>query len=172
MKLEFSRQIFEKYLRITFYENLSSGSRVVPCGRAGGWRDRQTDMTKLIVAFRNFANAPNGQRKRERMSVPWMSFEQVMSVPATDALNAWPLYHVTARCYTVCIHINVPPAPPDTHSRCFLYVQCMGTDSAPEVYLLWIRPSQETWSFLTYIRFHDTKRVSFIRYVVCFWTDP
>jgi hypothetical protein len=33
-----------------FYQNLSSGSRVVPCG--------QTDMTKLIVAFRNFANAP------------------------------------------------------------------------------------------------------------------
>jgi len=27
--------------------------------------DRRTDMTKLIVAFRNFANAPkNGQRHR------------------------------------------------------------------------------------------------------------
>ena len=23
------------------------------------WTDRQTDMTKLIVAFRNFANTPN-----------------------------------------------------------------------------------------------------------------
>jgi hypothetical protein len=32
---------------ITFHENPSSGSRVVPCGR--------TDMTKLIVVFRNFA---------------------------------------------------------------------------------------------------------------------
>ena len=28
---------------------------VVPCGQT----DRQTNMTKLIVAFRNFANAPN-----------------------------------------------------------------------------------------------------------------
>ena len=37
-----------------FRENPSSGSRVVLFGR----RDRQTDMTELIVAFRNFANAP------------------------------------------------------------------------------------------------------------------
>jgi hypothetical protein len=27
-------------------------------GRTVGWTDRQTDMTKLIVAFHNFANAP------------------------------------------------------------------------------------------------------------------
>jgi hypothetical protein len=50
MKMEFSRQCFEKYSNVKSRENLSSGGRVVPCG--------QTDMTKLIVAFRNFANAP------------------------------------------------------------------------------------------------------------------
>ena len=33
MKLEFSRQIFEKYSNIDFLENPSSGSRVVPCGQ-------------------------------------------------------------------------------------------------------------------------------------------
>jgi hypothetical protein len=33
MKLEFSRQIFEK--RIKFHENPPSGSRVVPLGRSG-----------------------------------------------------------------------------------------------------------------------------------------
>jgi hypothetical protein len=49
MKLEFSRQIFEKYLNIKCHENPSSGNRVVPRGR--------TDMTKLTVAFRNFVNA-------------------------------------------------------------------------------------------------------------------
>jgi hypothetical protein len=27
--------------------------------RLDRWTDRQTDMTKLIVALRNFANAPN-----------------------------------------------------------------------------------------------------------------
>ena len=32
--------------------NPSSGTRVFPCGQTG----RRTDMTKLIVAFRNFAN--------------------------------------------------------------------------------------------------------------------
>jgi hypothetical protein len=35
-------------------DNPSSGSRVVLCGQT----DRQTDMTKLIVAFRDFMNAP------------------------------------------------------------------------------------------------------------------
>ena len=50
MKLEFCRRNFEKSPNIKFHENPSSGSRVVPCGR--------TDMMKLIVAFRNFANAP------------------------------------------------------------------------------------------------------------------
>jgi len=53
MKLEFTVQNFEKYSTIKFHENLSDGSRVVPCGRTGGW----TDITKLIVAFRSFANA-------------------------------------------------------------------------------------------------------------------
>jgi len=35
------------------------GSRVVPCGQTDGWTNGQTDMTKLVVAFRNFQNAPN-----------------------------------------------------------------------------------------------------------------
>jgi len=33
MKLEFSQQIFEKFSKIKFDINMSSGSRVVPCGR-------------------------------------------------------------------------------------------------------------------------------------------
>jgi len=55
MKLEFCRQCFEKYSNIKYHKNPSSGSRVVPCGQTDG----QTDITKLIVAFRDFANAPN-----------------------------------------------------------------------------------------------------------------
>ena len=54
MKLEFSRQIFEKYSNKKCHENTSSGSRTVPRGGT----DRRTDMTKLILALRNFANAP------------------------------------------------------------------------------------------------------------------
>jgi len=32
LKLEFARQIFEKYSNIKFHENPPSGTRVVPCG--------------------------------------------------------------------------------------------------------------------------------------------
>jgi len=55
MTLEFSRKIFKHFSNIKFHKNPSSGSRVIPCGRTDG----QTDTTKLIVAFRNFAKAPN-----------------------------------------------------------------------------------------------------------------
>jgi hypothetical protein len=52
MKLEFSRNIFEKYSNIKFYGNPSFGSRVAPC------EQRRTGMTKLMVTSRNFANPP------------------------------------------------------------------------------------------------------------------
>ena len=54
MGLEFSRQIFDNSSDIEYNENRRSGSRVFPCG----WTDGRTDMTKLIVTFRIFANAP------------------------------------------------------------------------------------------------------------------
>jgi hypothetical protein len=51
MKLEFSQQIFEKY-----------SMKIRPLGvelfHVDALTDRQADVTKLIVAFRNFANAP------------------------------------------------------------------------------------------------------------------
>jgi len=50
MKLEFSRQIFEKSSAIKFHENPFSESRVVPFGQT----DKYPDVTKLIVAFRSF----------------------------------------------------------------------------------------------------------------------
>jgi hypothetical protein len=36
IKLEFSRQIFEKFSSIKFRENLSGGNRVVPCEQTDG----------------------------------------------------------------------------------------------------------------------------------------
>jgi hypothetical protein len=41
-----------------FNENPCSGNRVVPCERTDG-QNKETEMTKLIVAFRNLANMPN-----------------------------------------------------------------------------------------------------------------
>jgi len=50
MKLELSRQIFDK--------NTSNFMKIRPVGAELFHADRRTDMTKLIIAFRNFANAP------------------------------------------------------------------------------------------------------------------
>jgi len=47
----------KKSPNITFLGNQSSEGRVVPYGRT----DRQTNLTKLIVVFRNFTNALKNQ---------------------------------------------------------------------------------------------------------------
>jgi len=52
MKLEFYQKIFQK----------PSVEADLPCGRTDGL----TDMTKLIVAVRNFANAPKNRSRRTR----------------------------------------------------------------------------------------------------------
>jgi hypothetical protein len=53
MKLEFSRQVFEKYSNIKLLENPLIGRRVVPYVQTEG----RTDMKDLIDACRNFGNA-------------------------------------------------------------------------------------------------------------------
>jgi hypothetical protein len=58
MKIDLSRQIFEKCLKMKFNENPSIGSPIVPSGR--------TDMTKLIVAFRNFVDAPKSEQQTKK----------------------------------------------------------------------------------------------------------
>ena len=59
IKLEFLRQVLEKYSNIKFHENPPSGNHFVPCG----W----TDMRKVIVAFRIFANASKNVRQCDRL---------------------------------------------------------------------------------------------------------
>jgi hypothetical protein len=67
MKFYFFGEIFEKSSCIRFNQNPSCGNRVVPCG--------QTDMTKPIVVFRGFANAPKMRDERlEKCSVPCSFF--------------------------------------------------------------------------------------------------
>ena len=66
MKLELCQQIFEKYSNLKSHEYPFSGTQVVQCGREGGQEGRhagrqahrRTDMTKLIIASRNLADAP------------------------------------------------------------------------------------------------------------------
>jgi hypothetical protein len=60
----FSTDFQKKNLNLQFHRNPSGGSRVL-CGQT----QRRTDM-KLIVAFRNFANAPtnvDGRKEEERI---------------------------------------------------------------------------------------------------------
>ena len=53
MKLDFSLQNFEKYSDLKFNENQSM---VIELFYADRQTDRQTDMTKLILAFRKFCD--------------------------------------------------------------------------------------------------------------------
>jgi len=47
MKLEFTRQIFEKFSNIKFHENPSSGRRVVLCGQ----KDRNEEANSRFSQF-------------------------------------------------------------------------------------------------------------------------
>ena len=57
MKLEFSRQIFEKKKF-----QVSNLMKIRQVAAELFHEDRQTDMTKLTVAFRDLANAPTKER--------------------------------------------------------------------------------------------------------------
>jgi hypothetical protein len=67
MKLEFSRQNFEKFPNIKFLKIRQQGAEV----HADRQTDRQTDMTKLLVAFRNFANAPKIENNKFCLNEPF-----------------------------------------------------------------------------------------------------
>jgi hypothetical protein len=55
----------EEYPNVKFHENLSSESHVVPYGEMDG---EQTNMTKLIVAFRNFGNGAEEHSRQSDLS--------------------------------------------------------------------------------------------------------
>jgi len=42
-------------------KNPSIGSRVVSCGQTEEWIGEEVNMTKLIIVFRNSANAPKNE---------------------------------------------------------------------------------------------------------------
>ena len=69
MKLKYFRNILEKNLPIKFHDNLSSGSRNVPCGR--------TDMTKFVVAFRNVVKAPKTEADEDTETSEETAFNKV-----------------------------------------------------------------------------------------------
>jgi hypothetical protein len=104
MKLEFSRQIFEKSWNIKFHQNPSSGSRVVACG--------QTYMTKLIVAFRNLANAPNNKSivplNFLRLEYTVLYWEDEFWFLATRCHSGRVTQQHWSLCYCQCF-LSIPP---------------------------------------------------------------
>ena len=71
VKLEFSWHIFKK-IDFRFYENPSSGGRVVPCGQMDGRTDRKTDgHDEANSCFLQFANGP----KKKMTACIWHLFE-------------------------------------------------------------------------------------------------
>ena len=80
MELEFSTHLSEKSSNI-FHENPSSGKRTASRGR--------THMTKLSVAFRSYANAP--EKKNTRWQFLWMRVihEETACVCANNTSRYW-----------------------------------------------------------------------------------
>ena len=61
MTLKISRKIVEKSSNIKFQENPPSESWIFPYRRMNERTGRRIDMTKRIVSFRNFVNAPKNR---------------------------------------------------------------------------------------------------------------
>ena len=82
MKFKFPQRIFKKSSCIKFHQNPSNGSRVVPHRRM----NRQTDMTKLIIAFHNFANVPKNVKFQQTKK---STLVQLAELKTTTATKKW-----------------------------------------------------------------------------------
>jgi hypothetical protein len=76
IKLQFSRQIFEKHSNVKFNENPCSVNCVALCRETDKRSARRTDeeVTKLTVAFRNLVHVPKKYLMRISRFVPFFSF--------------------------------------------------------------------------------------------------
>jgi hypothetical protein len=103
-------EMFGKCSGIKFRENASCGSRVVPRGQTVG----RTDKMKLIVAFRNYSNAPKN-RVRSSLHVLY-SAPYIMSV-IKPRMMMWVGLCGTHVCvwktskYTMLLHLEDTATP-------------------------------------------------------------
>jgi hypothetical protein len=110
---------------IKCYDNLTNGSRVFPCRRTDG----KTDMTKIIVVSRNFANAPKisfarsllcaclvfiAQEEPRTLRKMWATVcacSTVIDVACVSQLDQ--IMDTHELCHNVSS--EVPPPPPHSH---------------------------------------------------------
>jgi hypothetical protein len=93
MIFEFSRENFEESSNIKFHKTPSSEGRVIPCD---GGTDGQINMTKLIAACRNFANAPNKGKVKLSLYILYSHIEGLETklhsfVPSTLDADEWSI---------------------------------------------------------------------------------
>ena len=79
MKLEFSRQIFENTQISNFMKICSVGAEMFH-------EDGRADITKLIIAFRNFANAPKNLSNNTQ-NCPQSVVEKIYRLPRNIGVN-------------------------------------------------------------------------------------
>jgi hypothetical protein len=91
-KLEFSGQIFEKYLNVKFQENSSSGSGVVP----GGQADRRDEASSL---FYHFFESAIKEVTAEGMTGACNSLTEFAAHPVFFILHTFALYLYVKRLY-------------------------------------------------------------------------
>ena len=104
---------FRKITNIKFHENPPSRNRFVPCLQTDGW----TDMTKLIFAFHNFANALEKEMMLSttqtrtlgllgRMIFSYRNCFDLYSLVLLQCVTAnavWPtVVHFRLSCYSQC----------------------------------------------------------------------
>jgi hypothetical protein len=82
MKVEFSRQMFEKHSNIKFHENPFSERRVVPCGRTDYSRFSQFCQTELKGTDKEMERSPTDQAKwRNIPNCPLLPTQDFVSLP-------------------------------------------------------------------------------------------
>jgi hypothetical protein len=113
MKVEFSGQIFEKYSNFKYHEHPSITSWVFAWGRTNRW----TDITKLVVAFRNSAKKPKTVASSvlyfymQEMSLIWISLP--LSFVQLGLSSVWGntvlicAWVVCSAVYSVCSNLMV-----------------------------------------------------------------
>jgi len=95
---------FRKILK--FHENACCESRVGPMGRT----DRRTDITKLIYAFQNFANAPKNY-KFVFNTIIWITRGVELPFPSSVSLTFYSLGPNDQHCFSQYL-LNPSPCLP------------------------------------------------------------
>ena len=141
MNVQFSRQVFEKYPNIKFHKNPSSGRRVVPCGRKGGQTDRQTHVTKLIVAFRNFANAPKNERNWNRTDVVSRKFLTYNAVIVFAGITS----SLNTRTVNIILFFQTLVVTPSTPFSCYTFLKTVLHASSSRLRISRIQVPPSRW---------------------------